>query len=94
MKIKGKCTDVSILYAKETVGVKDPEKKYYHLGLWFKNENETGEIPCSPELYSVVAPVVKSHDLSVIFDFETEYNTQYKYFRLSSVLDQRKEKKG
>lgn len=95
MKISGVCNNVSLLYAKTRQGVKDPSKTYYSLGLWFQDEMETGEVPCSSEIYLKVQEFANNSDktvkLSTIYDFATEYNTDFKTFNLVSVTDIRKE---
>lgn len=94
MIIKGSCDNVSILYATSKQGVKDPSKNFYSLGLWFQDFNQTGEVPCSEDIYNAVSKVANDPDLSkklgVVYDFDTAYNTDYHSFRLVSVRNNRK----
>lgn len=94
MIINGVCNNVSVLYANIIQGVKDPSKVYYRLGLWFQNFNQTGEVPCNEDVYNAVVKLASDPDvskkLSIIYDFDTAYNTEFHNFNLVRVADTRK----
>lgn len=91
MIINGTCNGVTLLYANAKQGVTDPTKTYYSLGLFFPQYNQTGELNCKEDIYKAVVDVANSPDLvkkmSTVFDFETAYNTEAKYFYITRVVN-------
>lgn len=70
-------TRVKVLAKASRQSTSDPSKTFYQLAIM--SGSEAGNLSCSAEVYNLVEEM---HD----YDFETTFNTEYKSFSITRLL--------
>lgn len=60
---------------------KDGTKIYYNLGIYIVGSPNLGSINCTEDVYNAVKP-----DNEMVYKLKGEYNTDYKTFRVTTVV--------
>lgn len=76
MTIYGKFEKALVMTKKIIDSKKDVGKHYYSLGV--VANNELGEIPCTEDVFNMC-------EVGKMYDFCTQYRTEYQMFSLSGV---------